>query len=215
MTIAEYYDNNTSLFNMQSKSLFTWLPDISTIIDKCIKDKFSTRELYLLDSTSIQDEVYIDLFINKYRYDKLYNTTVLEYSPIENYDRTESTVTEKTNTLTHGNQSETVNTSVGSQTNSTIGQNKMSPFDTPNTVNTDGSDITDTTGARTDSSTLSRNSYNDIDSGEETITSRIHGNIGVTTSQQMLMSEREVSNFSLIKIIAQDITDSISYNLYF
>ena len=215
MTIEEYYKNNTSLFNLQSKALFTWLPDITDILDKCIKDKFSKRELYLLYSNAIQEEVFIELSINKYRYDKLYNTTVLEYSPIENYDRTESTTTEKANTITHGDQSETVNTSTGGQTNTTTGQNKISPFDTSNLVNTDGSDITDITGGRNDSSTLARNSYNDTDTGNETITSRIHGNIGVTTSQQMLMSERDVSNFSLIKIIAIDVTDSISYNLYF
>ena len=215
MTIEEYYKNNTSLFSLQSKSLFTWLPDITDILDKCIKDKFSKRELYLADSNAIQEEVFIELFTNKYRYDKLYGTTVLEYSPIENYDRTEATTTSKTNTLIHGNQSETVNTTAGAQTNTTTGQNKISPFDTSNLVNTNGSDITDTTGSRNDSSTLARNSYNDTDNGNETITSRIHGNIGVTTSQQMLMSERDVSNFSLIKIIANDVTDSISYNLYF
>lgn len=215
MTIGEYYDNTTSLFSLQSKAMFTWLPDITDILDKCIKDKFSQRELYLLDYNAIQEEVYIELFMNKYRYDKLYNTTVLEYSPIENYDRVESTTTAKTNTMTHGNQSETVNTSTGEQTNTTTGQNKISPFDTTNLVNTDGSDITDTTGGRNDSSTLARNSYNDTDNGSETITSRIHGNIGVTTSQQMLLSERDVSNFSLIKIIANDVVDSISYNLYF
>ena len=215
MTIGEYYDKTISLFSLQSKALFTWLPDITDILDKCIKDKFSQRELYLLDTNAIQEEVYIELYTNKYRYDKLYNTTVLEYSPIENYDRTESTTTEKTNTMTHGDQSETVETSTGAQTNTTEGQNKISPFDTSNLINTDGSDITDTTGARNDSSTLARNSYNDTDNGNETITSRTHGNIGVTTSQQMLMSERDVANFSLIKIIANDVTDSISYNLYF
>ena len=215
MTIAEYYDNNTSLFSLQSKALFAWLPDITDIIDKCIKDKFSKRELYLEDSNAIQEEVFLELFTNKYRYDKLYGTTVLEYSPIENYDRTESTTTVKTNTMTHGDQSETVETSTGEQTNITVGQNKISPFDAPNLVNTDGSDITDTTGGRNDSSTLARNSYNDIDNGNETITSRIHGNIGVTTSQQMLVSERDVANFSLIKIIANDVTDGISYSLYF
>ena len=215
MTIGEYYKNNTSLFSLQSKALFTWLPDITDILDKCIKDNFSRRELYLLDSTAIQEEVYIELFINKYRYGKLYNTTVLDYSPLENYDRTETSSTEKTNTITHGDQSETVNTSTGEQINTTDGKNKISPFDTPNLVDTDGSNITDTEGARNDSSTLSRNSYNDTDNGVETITSRIHGNIGVTTSQQMLMSERDVANFSLIKIIANDVTDSISYNLYF
>jgi len=215
MTIEEYYVNNASLFSLQSKALFDWLPDITDILDKCIKDKFSKRELYLLDSNAIQEEVFIELSANQYRYDKLYNTTVLEYSPIENYDRIESSTTQKTNNITHGTQSETVNTSTGSQTNTTTGQNKISPFDTTNLVNTDGSDITDTTGERNDTSTLARNSYSDTDTTDETITSRIHGNVGVTTSQQMILSERDVANFSLIKIIANDVVDSISYNLYF
>lgn len=215
MTIEEYYINNASLFSIQSKALFNWLPDITDILDKCIKDKFSKRELFLLESNAIQEEVFIELFANKYRYDTLYNTTVLEYCPIENYDRFESTTTQKTNNITHGDQSETVNTSTGSQTNTTTGQNKISPFDTPNLVNTDGSDITDTAGERQDVSTLSRNSYNDTDTTAETITSHIRGNVGVTTSQQMVLAERDVANFSLIKIIANDVVDGISFNLYF
>lgn len=41
------------------------------------------------------------------------------------------------------------------------------------------------------------------------------GNIGVTTSQQMIMSEREVANFNFVYIIAKDIVNAISSSVYF
>lgn len=40
------------------------------------------------------------------------------------------------------------------------------------------------------------------------------GNIGVTTSQQMIESERVVANFNLLKIVASDITKAICIAIY-
>ena len=44
--------------------------------------------------------------------------------------------------------------------------------------------------------------------------SRIHGNIGVTTSQQMIQSEREVASFNYILTVLNDVVNDICSMMY-
>ena len=44
--------------------------------------------------------------------------------------------------------------------------------------------------------------------------SHMYGNIGVTTSQQMLESEREVAYFNFVSIVAHDIIKLIAICIY-
>lgn len=75
-------------------------------------------------------------------------------------------------------------------------------------------------GARseTNSATNVYGAQSDTDSGTETNTNEREltrsGNIGVTTSQQMLQSERDLAMFSLYKIVAKDILNVISIKIY-
>lgn len=50
--------------------------------------------------------------------------------------------------------------------------------------------------------------------GQDVTESRIHGNIGVTTSQQMIQSEREVSNFNYILTVLNDVVNDICSMMY-
>ena len=151
---------------------------------------------------------------------------MFEYNPIENYSMTESGTEENS-----GTDSTTVNK--GEQTNDELlggrsdsvshgrqGHNteeKVSPYETdtykPKTktetsIDSYSDSITNgeqnnlyTEGARED---RSNTVY-----GKKTATNLTRkGNIGVTTSQQMIMSEREIRNFSVIKVICSDL---ISY----
>lgn len=93
-------------------------------------------------------------------WEKLYNTTVIEYNPIENYDRKEE-----------WNDNGTGN-----------GTAAATAFD---------SGTMQDTGAN-------RTSYYNHHAGHT------HGNIGVTTTQQMLQSEREVANYDVIQAIADE-----------
>lgn len=53
-------------------------------------------------------------------------------------------------------------------------------------------------------------------SGQDTTTHMLKrsGNIGVTTSQQMIESERQVANFNLVKIVAQDLIKLLCICVY-
>lgn len=147
----------------------------------------------------------------------------LEYNPLENYDRQEdytdtSNKGEKTtagNTRTLNNEDkETLNTENKRTLNtSQTDEHTVSAFDSggyqaadKNTIGDTGTDTMNNTGTDTFTHTgtiKDEGSGSLTSNGKEIHTGRIHGNIGVTTSQQMLQSELDIARFNLI----QQITD--------
>ena len=110
---------------------------------------------------------------------RLYKTTLLDYNPIENYDRTEEW-TEGENSA----RSVDAETTGNSTTDSTGSTNTEQREQGNVKVNT----AADTTTNETEKRDLVRSG-------------RTHGNIGVTTSQQMIESERQVSLYNIIDVI--------------
>ena len=131
------------------------------------------------------------LFLNSYKYSGLYKSTQLEYNPIENYSMTEAGTDTRTPNL-----STTDTMNIGSQANSTTSTDSVSPYDTQTFTDSNKTIVSENNGARTDSNTRT-------ESGTETTTHEFKrsGNIGVTTSQQMIESERKVVNFTFLKIV--------------
>lgn len=71
------------------------------------------------------------------------------------------------------------------------------------------------TGAHTVNSTLTKNAHNDTFYKEVERNLERYGNIGVTTTQQMALSELELATkLNLTEIIAHDIADLISKGVY-
>lgn len=140
-------------------------------------------------------------------FEKWVAALAIEYNPLENYDRMEdytdtSNRGEKTtagNTRTLNNEDkETLNTSTTDEhTVSAFDSSSYQPSD-KNSVSNTGTDTFNHTGTIKDegSGSLTAN-------GKNVHEGRIHGNIGVTTSQQMLQSELDIARFNLI----QQITD--------
>ena len=100
---------------------------------------------------------------------KLWQGFTAEYNPIENYDRQEDST--ETPNITHT----LSNSGADSSTNEADVQGYNGTDYVPN--------------SRTKSSGTSSTNGTDTESGTRTYTSRIHGNIGVTTSAQMLEGE--------------------------
>lgn len=129
-----------------------------------------------------------------------------EYNPIENYDRQEISSrlheSEQTHTGTDTSvqNGHVITTDTGSTTDQRAADNS------PNWENFDKSirDLSSDSESRNLTNALTRN-LADTDEGSEEITSRIHGNIGVTTSQQMLTAELDlIPRLDLIDYIADD-----------
>ncbi len=153
-----------------------------------------------------------------YNWQKLYNTLNLEYNPIENYDRTEEiTDTTQTDRTTAGKASGT-NTETTQENRS---ENETSKHDVSAENATDyQSDSRDvTTGGGEVSGNRNIGTTSET-SGTEGITenykhsNRTHGNIGVTTSQQMIEAERSLVRYSLIEEIAEDYRDAFCLDVY-
>ena len=116
---------------------------------------------------------------------KLWQGFTAEYNPIENYDRQEDST--ETPNITH------------TLTNS--GQDAST-----NEADVQGYNGTDyVPNSRTKSSGTSSTNGTDTESGTRTYTSRIHGNIGVTTSAQMLEGELNLRrSLDIYALIAEE-----------
>ena len=114
----------------------------------------------------------------------------IEYSPLENYDRQEHWTDDTDNTTT-GNASGNT-----SEKTHAVNTGKVSAYDAGDTFTNKDQDIAD----GTDSGTSSSNSKVVLD-GTQEHTGRIHGNIGVTTSQQMLISELDLGYWNVYEKI--------------
>lgn len=146
-------------------------------------------------------------------FEKWINALNLEYNPLENYDRQEDwTDTGDENTkvkFTDDTTTETDSstTSEGSSNQNGNTEDLVSAFDSSeyqesekHVIDTD-EDHSDEVSSNTK---LTNDSEQNTEGEKDTIdrhTGRIHGNIGVTTSQQMLQSELDIARFNIIQEI--------------
>ena len=115
-------------------------------------------------------------------WDKLYATTVLDYNPIENYDRNE--------------ESESSNS--GGASGSTTVTSSATSYNSDDFADT-GKSVSAGNNASTSSGKYK---------------SRIHGNIGVTTTQQMIEQERKSVEFCMTEYIINDFISRFCVGVY-
>lgn len=205
-------------------------------LDDFLKVKLSQSEVWsYFDTTGLTDEeiklVYNDIAsLFKAREDQLnrqYYSNLLEYNPIDNYDRTETQTHNDSNTI--GVRESTITTGArsssdtkGQRQDTSVDTVEVSPFDDtayskPKDKNTNNY----TSGAQTDShssqqaiDTTHSNSATDSNTGGYTL--RARGNIGTMTTGYMLDEFRKNALFNfcdeIIKIIESDIT-CMNYDL--
>lgn len=186
-----------------------------------------TRELEILypDFTYMKNR--ITIWSNKYQinWKKLYDTTVLEYNPIENYDRMEdwTDTDDETSTRARDNTRNTSNTVKSTSTNEVL--NSVNVTDQNTSFN---AGLADHAKQITDGNTTENGSITNTETGKDTEnenvnggrtgrhtrTGRAHGNIGVTTSQQMIQSERELVVFNLYDVIAESFIENFCIMVY-
>lgn len=151
-------------------------------------------------------------------WNKLYKSTILEYNPIENYDRQEDIEESRTTDRTTSGSATGTNRDVNSETRTETEETKRDvSAENASDYQPDAKDTI--TGGGTVSANRDINTESET-SGNENVTdtfrhsNRTHGNIGVTTSQQMIQSEREVARYSVIEEIAEDYNDAFCLLIY-
>lgn len=210
---------------------------ISPLVEKILSGDVLTEPEKTLISTAI-------MAVNGVNWAKLWNTLFLEYDPIENYSMTEQMTDDKTiseygktrtrtNNLSHiktGTETDTpditetqtpdlsnVNESLIHAFNSTDGVPTGSQTQTAKGTNTykqTGTEIREYNVTDADTGTQTDN-----DGGEDTQTRNYKltrsGNIGVTTSQQMIESERALWVWNFFRnVVFPDIDRVLTLQIY-
>ena len=136
----------------------------------------------------------------------LYKSETIEYNPIENYDRHES--------LTRAVNSNSRGKSNGSSSN--LGTDDAENISSQTAYDSDT--FKDTAKGRANSHSESQNvsaeSAENTSAGNEVVSNHVHGNIGVTTAQQMIEGFRQVSEFCTYDYIVQSFKDRFCIQVF-
>ena len=196
LTVMGMYQYDNTLFD-----LFKLPSSMESMKEKIINTIcFDTQELEVLYPSTPTLQFAIGVWCDTMIpiWEKLYATTQLDYNPIENYNRTETvTENEKRNddlsSSTESNSnSENINQNVAFNDQNFSNHEK-------NMLNTDNQ----ITGSET-------NKYNT----DRNVTTKTSGNIGVTTSQQMIVQERQISEFNIVQYIVDDFKQRFCLMIY-
>lgn len=175
--------------------------------DKTISKQFERIIKYFIDKYQYDEETAITtalerlarIILNKFanKWNRLYDAINIDYSPLENYDMTQTETPDIT-------KEKTVATNVTTETKDDVTETAINGFNSTNPVPQGKT-------TRNGSSTVSGNADDNVETETETGTRGLtrHGNIGVTTSQQMLSAEIDIRrNFNFFNEIMDDV-DSI------
>ena len=137
---------------------------------------------------------------------RLYESENITYNPIENYDRHESISRSVSSEASGESTANSKASSTGSGT-SKAGRTAYDSGSIKDVAQTDNINSDQSQGDSTESSSSST-------SGVETVVNHTHGNIGVTTAQQMIEGYREVSQFCTYDYILQSFKDRFCVQVY-
>lgn len=173
----------------------------SPLIDILLKE----NDLDVLDIT-LKNRL-TDVIFVKYglKWNKLYDTLVAEYNPIDNYNMVEVDTPNYENKIEGKQNSQIAISGTNGKTNKLYGFNSTEAIP----VSTEEGSIAQTTSGRQD---LNYQESTETRKGSKTLTRR--GNIGVTTTQQMLESERRLWFWSLVEQAFEDVDEVLTSNYY-
>lgn len=163
-------------------------------------------------------------------WERLYKTTLLEYNPIENYDRMEEwTEAEDTKKNTEADATGTSRTDTDgtstrqSNTDGVINDQKyvsayneveFTPTERDNNTQNEKNESEQKDVGTVSVKTSAENTTDETGNRNLLRKGRAHGNIGVTTSQQMIEAEREVALYNIIDVIINSFKNRFCLQVY-
>lgn len=218
--------NNLLFINNQVDASFQLeeLQTIAKIFKKRYFNFFITEDFG--DVNDYMEHSVKELFtINKYKYSRLWESTQQVYNMIDNYDKNSTITITKSGKQKETSKNGDIIASVDSETSDTnqIGPrkttNKVSPYDSDKMYDSNSSIIEEAQDVninRVSGNTRTTKGEDirtiEYDDYSETTTEHTSGNIGVTTSAQMLQGERELAIFSFWDVVIEDL---VKYVLIF
>ena len=163
-------------------------------------------------------------------WERLYKTTLLEYNPIENYDRMEEwTEAEDTKKNTEADATGTSKTDTDgtstreSNTDGVINDQKyvsayneveFTPTERDNNTQNEKNNSEQKDMGTVSVKTSAENTTDETGNRNLLRKGRAHGNIGVTTSQQMIEAERDVALYNIIDVIITSFKNRFCLQVY-
>lgn len=221
LTLQGLYNYDSRLFDLMKvpKQL-----NVNTVI-RTLCDR--TRELELLypELQYMKQRIGIWSDRNIWSWQKMCDVLDEEYNPIENYDRIEEWSDQNQSTETSHDQSDESNGFENVRTDNlkekNTGTNRRQNVAFNSGLTDAEKNIVDgsinNTGTQKHLESGHRNTINDGDkSGNSSSThlGRVHGNIGVTTTQQMIQSELELAKFNIYETIADSFVQEFCLMIY-
>lgn len=206
-------DEKTYAMNITSDKLFDYL---RLYFGKSLISRRYDENTYQTVVNDLRTQIDLHLLTNDYKYKTLIKTIFQKYNPIENYSMLDefSEVTKEGKRISESTQQGSLEVTT---------QNEVTSFENTNFRN-DTKSTTSTTPTNdykiksemtNEEKTITFNGEN-FDSGvnaHHTKTKRT-GNIGVTTSQQMIERERKLAYIDIIKIFFDNISKFIFLTTY-
>lgn len=163
-------------------------------------------------------------------WERLYKTTLLEYNPIENYDRmeewteaedtkknTEADATGTSRTDTDGTSTKQSNTDgvINDQKYvSAYNETDFTPTERDNNTQNEKNESEQKDMGTVSVKTSAENTTDETGNRNLLRKGRAHGNIGVTTSQQMIEAERDVALYNIIDVIINSFKNRFCLQVY-
>lgn len=199
------YDN--ALLNIEYHFNYSGEKYISPLVERMlVNEELSEDNINMLAS------ILNTLYMNKWK--KLHDTLNLEYNPIDNYNLKETGEHNIDNTSNDTSTGQSSNSFTDTRTMNDSNESKVSAFNSNEYQDNSLSvvdNITQTTGSNTTEDSQNRNNTSNE---QKNYTINKSGNIGVTTTQQMINAEREVNMWDFFKIIFSDIDEILTIKYY-
>lgn len=222
LSIMGMYDYDPTVFN--GLSVPDGIEKDAVITEICLQ--CAELEVIYPEISTMKLAITVWSLSNQRTWEKLYNTMNLEYNPIWNVD---ADITEE-----HVNQGETVEQVRDTESRDIVRNDSGSDNRTVNITDTESvqgfnssswAESKKNVEAGTDNHALTNQSRIDDDvtkTGTRSNTSdntsdvsiRRTGNIGVTTTQQMIAQERDIAEFSIINYITQSFKERFCLLIY-
>ena len=126
----------------------------------------------------------------------------IDYNPLENYDRMEDWIDADSRQDKTDRMDSSFNTTIGWRDYGNTDTHNVSAYDASTLQPKDEDSVSGGELNETGNQNMNNGSSKSDSSGNSMHTGRTHGNIGVTTSQQMLESELDIARFNIYNEIA-------------
>lgn len=153
--------------------------------------KYATLETVTDDLEEFLEYAGVACSLFAYKWEKLFNTLDLEYDPIANVDAE----IKETRDIDARHNTDTIG---GADVTTTNG---AAPMDSTEFHNQ----------SKSQTQSLEHTDEHDEDAYQDIITTKRHGNIGVTSTQELIKQERAVADMNMLDIIMADVINFVTY----